>query len=699
MSRRVQSAMAACAITYLIIVATLALGVASSKAFHDPQLFGSLAQAIIPPMAIAIAGALIASRVPRLGWTLLGASLISALSGLFLVYEVHTLITNPGSLPGVEWVAWATPSGFLYPGAVVLIMLLFPDGRLPSRGWRLLVVVDIVFVLLNFLVGALDPTAIQAAGLPPVNNPTALAIFKGLEVGPLGWVTFLGAIPLVLAGVSSLIVRLRRAQGEVRQQLRWVVYALAVSTCVKIVLTLSTLVIPPSARGLVVGNVIHNLVVTLGFGVALPAAMAIAILKYRLYDIDIVISRTLLYGSLAAFITLVYIGIVVGLGALIGSGSRPNLLLSIAATALVAVAFQPVRTRLETLANRLVYGYRATPYELLSQFSRRVSGAYADEEVLLRIARVLVEGTGALAASVWLQGLDRAAATWPASEVAVPPDRADRVAVVRHQGEFLGELTVRKRSGEPLTPVENELVDDLAAQAGQVLRNVRLTSELQGRVAEVLSQSVELQASRQRLVAAQAAERRRLERNIHDGAQQHLVALAVKLRLAASLAKKDKEKARRSISELHAQTADALTTLHDLGQGIYPPILRERGLIEALRERSVVVTASGIGRYEPEVEAAVYFSCLEALQNASKYAHATQLTIDLQQEAGELRFRVRDNGVGFDPETIVAGSGIQNMQDRIGSLGGRVMLRSSPGEGTTVSGTIPLTLHVMAEAI
>lgn len=679
------------ALTYFLIAAAVALAALSAPAFRDPQLIAALAQSVVPPLAIAVAGVVIATTHPghRLAWVLLAASVVSALSGFLLGYLVHGVISNPGSLPGVEWAAWVANgiSAVLYPGLVLLIVLLFPDGRPPSRHWQVLVWLDLGFVLLNILVGALDPTPIQLTALPSIHNPTGLQAFAGLESGPLGWVTFLGSMPLVLAAVVSLILRLRRADGEVRQQVRLVVYVLAVSIVVVIALSLSTLVIPPSPTGRVVGNILNSLVVTLAFGVALPIAMAIAILKYRLYEIDIVISRTLLFAALAAFITLVYVGIVVGLGALIGSRGRANLALSIAATALVAIAFQPARVRFEALANRLVFGYRATPYQALTQFSHRVAASYADEDVLMRLARVLVEGTGAVAASVWVHGLDGAAATWPEGVQDVHPDAASRVATVHQHGEALGELATRRRSGETFTPLESALLEDLAAQAGQVLRNARLRAELEARLTEVSQQAAELRASRQRLVAAQDDERRRLERDIHDGAQQHLAALAIKLRLASTLARRDVTRARHAIEELEAQTADAMTTLSELARGIYPPALRDGGLVPALRVHAVV-TAAGIARYEPDVEAAVYFACLEALQNAAKYANATQTTVRLEERDGELRFSVQDDGRGFDSEHARRGSGLQNMQDRIGSFGGTVSVRSRPGEGTVVSGFV-----------
>ncbi|HEX6538492.1 MAG TPA: sensor histidine kinase, partial [Candidatus Dormibacteraeota bacterium] len=434
----------------------------------------------------------------------------------------------------------------------------------------------------------------------------------------------------------------------------------------------------------------------------LPVACAIAIFKYRLYGIDIVISRTLVYGSLAVLITGVYVGIAVGFGELVGSGGKPNLGLSILATAIVAVGFQPARQRLQRVANRLVYGKRATPYQVLSQFSSQVAGSYAADEVLPRMARVLDEGTGAERSTVWLRagGALHPAATWPAGltdrpETAVALGNGSlpelpgvtRAVEVRHQGELLGALTVVKRRGESLTPVEEKLLDDLAHQAGLVLKNVGLTADLQRRLEE-------LRASRQRLVSAQDQERRRLERNLHDGAQQNLVALKVKLGLAEMLLAKDQERAKATLQQLKADTDEALETLRDLARGIYPPLLAEKGLAVALESQArkatlpVTLDAAGIGRYPQEVEATVYFCVLEALQNVQKYAHAAAATVRLRASDDVLRFDVEDDGRGFDVDRVEKGAGLTNMQDRLDAAGGALTLRSVAGRGTVVSGTI-----------
>jgi signal transduction histidine kinase len=598
-----------------------------------------------------------------------GIGLGITLAGFGRVYPLTARYSGPGQYPGARLAVLAGDLGWTGAIAVMLVLLplLFPDGRLMSSRWK-----PILWTTGGII--GLMAVAYAMSDLNPELRGAANALLA---------IALPGLFLLIFIAIASLVLRYRRASSIERLQMKWFIAAAILVAAVVGVLG-------------IVNDLLHvdfplsNLLVGVAY-LCLPIGIAIAVLKYHLYEIDLIINRALVYGALAVFITVVYVGIVVGIGALIRSRGQFNLALSIVATALVAVAFQPVKQRVERLANQLVYGTRSTPYEALTEFSHRVANAYAEEEVLPRLARVLVEGTGATVASVWIrrEAHPIAAATWPDAAPALASGAADRVAQVRHEGELLGELTVRKRPGEPFTPVEEKLLTDLAAQAGQVLRNARLTSELEARLGEIAAQALELRASRQRIVAAQDAERRRLERNIHDGAQQHLVALAVKLRLAATLAKRDPAKARRSLKELESQTAEALLTLRDLAQGIYPPALRERGLAEALA-RHTQVTADGVGRYDSEIEAGVYFCCLEAVQNATKYAKASRVVVNLWQQDGHLLFSVVDDGIGFNPKGAVTGTGVQNMKDRIASLGGRLNLESQPGKGTTVSGRLPL---------
>ena len=695
-----------------LLVATLAIGYASAalSLIRGTSLLPQVAPTTltdilvqgIPYTVIPLVGAFIVWRVPRnaIGWVLLAVSATFMIEQFATEYSYLALLRQTGRWPLGEFAAWVSYWMFaLGQWAVPLVLLLFPTGRPLSRGWRWVVRATLVLALLNTIGWALLPTSSAPAGSgpPPFDNPLGQHF-----VATLAPVVFALSGPTILAftllGIVSIAIRYRRADADGRHQLKWFLVSaplLAIGFAVGF--------FTPSNAGptTVTPLAVISTTVTIAGSVAVPLAIAIAIVKYRLYDIDVIISRTLVYGSLAALITGVYVGIAVGIGELVGSGGKPNLGLSILATAIVAVGFQPARERLQKLANGLVYGKRATPYQVLSEFSSHVAGSYAADEVLPRMARVLQEGTGAEAATVWLRRGDalHASAIWPQpatrdGEVSLPVNGhlpaipgVTRAVEVRHQGELLGALSVVKRRGESLTPVEAKLLDDLAHQAGLVLKNVGLTADLQRRLEE-------LRASRQRLVSAQDSERRKLERNLHDGAQQHLVALKVKLGLAEMLTGRDPQKAKQTIEQLKADTDEALETLRDLARGIYPPLLAEKGLVSALGSQArkatlpVEVEADGVGRYPQELEATVYFCVLEALQNVQKYALATRACVRLREVQGELSFSVEDDGRGFDVEHAKKGAGLTNMMDRLDALGGALTVRSAPTRGTSVSGVL-----------
>nr|MDP9006456.1 histidine kinase [Actinomycetota bacterium] len=326
--------------------------------------------------------------------------------------------------------------------------------------------------------------------------------------------------------------------------------------------------------------------------------------------------------------------------------------------------------------------------------------------LLSRMARLLAEGTGATRADVWLKVGDelRLEASWPPGPggssleaLAMPGDDlphipgASRTVAVRHQDATFGALSVSKVANEQLTPTEEKLLADLGHQAGLVLRNLRLTAELVQRLEE-------LKASRQRLLTAQDEARRRLERNLHDGAQQHLVALKVHLTLAEDIADELGEAAEpllQMLGQLKSQAGEALEELRDLARGIYPPLLAAEGLPAALASQArkaplpVTVQAEGVGRYSQEIEAAVYFCCLEGIQNVVKYAGSCSVDVRLVGRDGTLEFSISDDGCGFDPATAGRGAGSQNMADRVEALEGDLKVVSAPGHGTTVTGRIP----------
>jgi signal transduction histidine kinase len=262
----------------------------------------------------------------------------------------------------------------------------------------------------------------------------------------------------------------------------------------------------------------------------------------------------------------------------------------------------------------------------------------------------------------------------------------------------VGEISVAKPPGDKLSAAEQKLLDDLGSQAGTALRNVGLLIELERRLEEISDQAEELRASRARIVSAQDAERRRLERDLHDGAQQQLVSVSGKLRLLRRLLAENGARAWPLAEELVTEADEALDSVRDLARGIFPQLLAEQGLAVALAAR-VAKQAPGArlecepsvaaARFDPRVEAAVYFCCLEALQNAGKHAADAPVVVRLAYERDCLEFWVGDTGPGFDPSAVSGGSGLQNMSDRIAAVGGRLEVRSEVGRGTTVFGLVP----------
>jgi signal transduction histidine kinase len=612
----------------------------------------------------------------RLAWLMVSMGVAAAILGPLTGYGnyaiEHDLPYGPEALAigGPGWVPFIAVSGFL--------LLLFPDGHLLSPRWRWFAWLCGVALTLVFVAIWLYPGDFADSGHPEIANPFGVeALRPVLDAFTL---LLLAAPLLVVGGFVSLVLRMRRTTDDVlRHQIRWLAYASSVMA------TFFVLSFVPGLGNDAWDSWIQS-VGALSF-MLIPVATGIAILRYRLYDIDVVIRKTVVVAVVAGAIALVYAGIVAGVGALVGAGSDAPYLSALAA-AVVALLFQPMRARARRFADRVVYGKRATPYEVMSAFGDQLAGTYAADDVLSRTARVLGEGVGAERAEVRMVFGEeiRAVATWPPD---VPDATPGHVAEVRHQGDLLGELAVAMPPSDPLDPTREQLIEDLAAQAGLVLRNERLTQMLRARLAD-------LQAAQKRLVAAQDDERRKLERNIHDGAQQQLVALQVRQRLAEQLVDRDPARAKAMLEELQTDTGKALEDLRDLARGIYPPLLADKGLAAALAAQArkspipVEVGADGIGRLPEDVEAAVYFSVLEALQNAAKYAEAQRAELRLLREADTLVFEVSDDGVGFDPDATGYGTGLQGIADRLGALEGSLEVESAPGHGTTVVGRIPL---------
>jgi signal transduction histidine kinase len=425
-------------------------------------------------------------------------------------------------------------------------------------------------------------------------------------------------------------------------------------------------------------------------------------------------NRLVVSVGLASFVVALYVVVVLGGGAIIGRTDLPSFPLSVLATAAVALLFAPVQAALERVAIRMGYGGAATPYDVLSRFSGTVTGGYATEELPARMSMLLAQGTGAQWAQVWLSVSDRLtlAATWPVDAAngrpppSLQPDGVDatgngrRALAVRHDGQLLGVLRLQERPGLALTAVEERLFAGLAAQAGLVLRLVGLRAELADRHEELVARADELKASRERLIETQDAERRRLERDIHDGAQQHLVALTVNLRLAQTIAVRSPERAARVLSEQADAAGVAIETLSSLSRGIYPRLLTDEGLVPALRFAvatspiPVTIDTATLARLPAPVEAALYFCCMEAVQNAVKHSGARSVSVQFGEDQGRCQLTIMDNGAGFDPGQALAsgtGAGLVNMRDRLDAVGGTVTIRSLSGMGTMVTAVVRRT--------
>jgi signal transduction histidine kinase len=680
------------AVIALIAVAAIVLSIYAGEPGQLPFM--------IPVVSAAAAfgpiGALIvARRGNAVGWVLLAIGAGVAIT-MFTIEYALAAVNHPGVLPAWPYVAWAGLVVFLpTAGCVALLLLLFPSGSLPSRRWRPVLWAGTVGILAGTVGGGLNPVRFTASESAKVSfqNPLGVEGLRG-AISVVLSVSALLALPAAIFAIVSLVVRYRRGRGDERAQIKWLAFvAVGGASFLLVGEVVSEIVGCVETCGVIVFHAFFILV-----SLGLPAAIGFAVLKHRLYDIDVVINKTLVYGAMAGFITAVYVAIVVGIGRAIGSDR--NIVLSILATALVAVAFQPVRERVQRFANRLVYGKRATPYEVLSEFSGGMSHTVATEELLPRMAQIVAEGSGAARADVWLQvgGELVREASWPEengygrSAVPVGADGvtvtdADASIPVRHQGELLGLIGVKKSPGEAVTPAESKLLEDLASQAGLVLRNVRLIEELR--------------TSRQRLVAAQDEERRRLERDLHDGAQQRLVAISLALRMARGMVRPDGDPDLGSrIDQASEQLAQALSELREFARGIHPAILTERGLVPALgslAERSTVpatVEASVDARLPAPVEATAYFVVSEALANVGKYSKATAVTIRVDASDQLLTVEVADDGVGgADPS---GGSGLRGLTDRVAAVDGILEVRSPVGEGTRL--TIRLPVRTLARA-
>jgi signal transduction histidine kinase len=623
-----------------------------------------------------------------LGWMLLTIGAIFAVGttayGRYSIL-VHPLPFGTWALAFDQW-TWVPAVGLL--GTYTL--LLFPDGHLPSPRWRWLGRVIAATLVVSSVAILFSSTPIQVSERVRVDNPFSIAALAPV-VDALQFAFLL--IPIcIIASAASLVVRFRRSGGVERQQVKWLAFAGgAVATLYLFVMFVSLAYPEGGTQPSWLGALQIYTVYTFAL---IPFAIGVAVLRYRLWDIDLVISKTVVAGLLVAFITLVYVALVVGLGTLIGNPHDPTL--SIAATALVALLFGPVRERVRRVANRLVYGKRATPYEVMAGFAHRVSGTVSIEDVLPEMAEVASRGVGARAARVRvaLPGGEERTRIWPEDGPSADDDY-DRSLDVVYQGDVIGSVEVAMPANEPLRPDAERLLEDLAAQAGLALHNVRLTEELAIRAAELAVQAEGLRVSRERLVTARDAQRRGLERDIREGPERQLREIRDELDEVAI----DGPDTSSRLDALTARANDTLEGLRDLARGIFPPLLADKGVVAALEAHIRKVGANAeirasdaftAQRFDADVEACLYFCCLQAIQNVIRHAGNPACVVELEADHGEITFSLSDPGPGFDPATTPRGMGMDIMQDRIDALEGTLVVTSAPGAGTTIAGTVPI---------
>lgn len=620
-------------------------------------------------------GGFIASRNPRnpIGWLMMLFALSFELGGGSSEYAIYVLVTNPGSAPLVEAAIWVNAWVFIGAGSLPLILLLFPTGRVPSPRWRWVSIALVAVLAILGVALAFDPSQVEIATTLHRANPLGIESLRGPIEGVLaiaGWAIGL----LSILSLVALVLRFRRAQAEERQQIRWLASAALLGTAFLFLALLTGFGAEQGTLRYAAGEALFiGFLVAVGLGI--PTACAFAVLRYRLWDLDLVVQKTAIYSIVAVVLTGLYLGLL-GLAALAGLGPIPAVLLFV-------LTFNLVQRRTRRLADRIVYGRRATPFEVLSDFSERVGETYSVDDVLPRMTQLLAASTGAKEVRAWLHHgtVMHPAAVAPAdappvgdvplgSAEALGFDEKAAAFPVTHQGELLGAITLRMHAKDPMDPAKERLAQGVASQAGLALRNVRLVEELR--------------ASRRRIVSAQDVRAKQLE------------PLAVQLKLLEGQIERSPDQAKAMAEALQEAATTALEDLRDLARGIYPPLLADQGLavaLEAQARRSPVpveVTPDGLGRYAPDIEAAVYFCCLEALNNIAKYADAGRASVSLSVTDDALVFVVRDDGRGFDPSSLGQGTGIQGMRDRLEAIGGHLDVSSSAGSGTTVEGRVVL---------
>ncbi len=642
---------------------------------------------------LVLAGILLWLR--RRDWTarLLALGMLGSAGGFNL--QAHASVEAVQSMTGVDVAWWHVlllhgVAGVAYVGALVL----FPTGRIEVTGrarWTVRVLV---------LVGFLGAAALLSYSTAEAPHTITFVVFFGLLTP--------------IAGVAAQLYRSRHASdAETRQQSRLLLWALLLAFLAALMLLLVALAV--WALGTPRGSLSHSSQIVFwmfrGVFAVIPCALLAGLLRFRLWDIGRIFNRTLMYGTLLAGIGVVWVAVVVTADAAFDQSGRHNMAVQLLGVGAVALTADPLRRRAEHLIDRMTYGTRPAPYAVLARLAALSREAVGGIAAMPSLARVTAQGTGTAACSiaVYLDGGERVY-RWPA-------DFDERgasgvTAEVHYTGQAVGRIMVHYAASTGLGREQRGLLSDVAASAGLAVHNARLEVDLQQRLSELSNQAAELADSRLRIVAAQDGERRRLERNLHDGAQQQLVALHMGFGATArALVDGDLDSAAGMLDRLRPQLTSVAGQLCELARGVFPPALSEHGVLAALRAQTEALSqrvffdvADGVDRVRlgPEIEAAVYFTCLEALQNAAKHAPGARSTVRLTHAKDRYQFAVLDDGPGFEAVQTTGGTaggtGLQGMIDRMAAVGGELTVLSQPRCGTEVHGWAPARSPVQAPA-
>ncbi|MCC7451761.1 MAG: sensor histidine kinase [Anaerolineae bacterium] len=681
------------ALSVLLVVTGLVFSILALVANGHSATFSHQFFTPVLTVAYCVIGALVVSRHPcnPIGWMYCATGFLSALNMLSAGYSLYNQLAVPtGVLPGIsiaQWLnLWAWLPNTLLPFTFVL--LLFPDGRLLSARWRPVAwAAGLGTAMITFAV-AFDPAPPKELGITgpnPFGIPGGAAVLNAL---------LSIAAPLLLVGIggsiASVAVRFRRATGVARAQVKWLAYAGGIVIVGNLVGSIPWLIWPDKPFSLEF-SIVMTFVTLLGIVIA----TGIAILHYRLWDIDVVINRTLVYGSLSAVIIAIYILIVGLLGAFLEAGG--SLPVSLVGTGIVAILFQPLRTRLQQRVNRLMYGERDDPYAILSRLSERLEGVVAVQSVLPTIVETVADALKLPYAAIALKDGERF--TIAAEYVRTPTgartaDSSLEILPLVYHSETIGQMILAPRApGELFSATDRRLLEAIAGQAGIAAYNVRLTQDLQ--------------RSRERLVTTREEERRRLRRDLHDGLGPVLAAMSFKLDAIQNVTDRNPIAAKQMAAELKTQMQEALTDIRRIAYDLRPPALDELGLLGALKEHiashnqtdGLQITLEAPERLPPlaaAVEVAAYRIVLEALTNVSRHAKAQHCCVRLAV-TGDLCVVVIDDGCGL-PDALRTGVGLISMRERAEELGGTCVTEAPLGGGTRILARLPVSLPRKAPA-